>query len=79
MFIAVLLLAATSLAHALAAALLWQQNQALHQKLLSVVAKAGTAPARVVAEVVTPVPAKTEDQLLAERENLKIRKALWAR
>lgn len=79
MLAAVLLLAAISAVHVIAAALLWRENQRLSKKLLTVVAKSASTPAAVMAEVSPPISPKTEDQILAERETLKIRKALWSR
>ena len=76
MIVALLLLAATSLAHIVAAALLWRQNQNLQSKLLRVTAKSAV-PHAVVQEVAPSTPRRTEEADERVKQSRVAARELW--
>lgn len=76
MTVALLLLAATSLVHIVAAAALWRQNQNLQQKLLRVTAKSAV-PHAVVQEVAPSPRRKNEEADDRVKQQRVAARELW--
>lgn len=76
MIVAFLILFVVSMAHVVAAAVLWRQNQLLHRQVLRVTAKS-TQPHAVVQEVAPSPRRKSEAAAEREKKLVDSRRALW--